>query len=237
MLAGIHIVTIMMKMGCGNQGKELTFGIEERLVIMKLWTWQNPDLLIYDEGTKYDSLKCSTYLNDKYIAASERRRFLEVYKKLWSILEGDQLLWCYTEESEAVSGEALGYRDKKLWELDVPEEQIHMICPIAWNWLVSSQPCTVLQFDSLWYTLIKMVKHISRDEFTNMFQSFWSSKEAGQLWDVLFLADSTACLKGCPTAIVMFPVKKELVVRTHAAGKEDWCNGIGGGINEGQSAK
>ncbi len=196
---------------------------------MQLWTWQNPELLIYDEVTKYDSLKYSSYLNDKYIAASERHRFLEVYKKLWSILEGDQLLWCYTEENEAVSGSASKNRDKKLWELDVPEEQIHMICPIAWNWLLYDLPCTMMQFDSLWYALRKMVKHISRDEFTQRFQSFWSSKEAGQLWDVLFLADSTACMTGCPMAIVMFPVKKEWVVRTRVAGKEDWRNGIGGG--------
>lgn len=174
---------------------------------MRLWTWQNPKLSLFDPNVKVNSLKYSSYLNDPCITESERQRFKEVYRKVWKLLGTDQILWCFTTEEDAkgqASILAFQKRGKVLWELDVPKDLIKAhYCSVAWHWILYGTPCTLPE-------KFRRLPYPEKKQFNQSFNDYWKGKTEEQVWDVLFLDRVT---EGCSDVLIRHPIEESWVIK------------------------
>ncbi|MDD5326460.1 MAG: hypothetical protein PHY02_01445 [Phycisphaerae bacterium] len=150
------------------------------------------------------------------MAKIDRERFIKPYKEIWKRLgkkenEKIKILWCYTDEKYAKEQKSsFDYKNKVLWKLDVPEENIRYICSIAWNWILFGRSgCTYpSRFEHFYRALYNASNNPSlKYEFYEAFDSGWQMvKEKGTLWDTLFFPNGL--VEECTTAIVIHPVEQ-----------------------------
>ena len=176
---------------------------------MRLWTWQNPNVL--PTKGKYDSLKYSDYINNR--PKSERERFITAYREVWKRLgktgEKITILWCYTDENEAKNPRILSNQNKILWEIDVPEEHIQYICNVAWHWILYGNGCVPpTKFEHFYRVLTNGPFH--RNQFNKDFNAEWRMMPEDALWDILFLDN---LVEACSDAIVEHPIKKDWLIK------------------------
>ena len=173
---------------------------------MNLWTWQRKGLRIDDPKVIINSRKYSYYLNDRHCDSSELNRRKKAYQYLWEILETDQILWCFTEETEALNASKNPWcKDCDLWKLDVPEKNMKFFCEIAWHWILSGRECAPPEkFRLNWKRLeTKHRKDKTREFSQEKFDNYWRSKSEEELWSKLFLPHF---IEECAGAIIFPPL-------------------------------
>ena len=178
--------------------------IDERQY-MRLWTWQRRVFDITDGTVPVDSLKYSEYLK------SEFRR--KTFEQLWKVLGTCQILWCFTDETEAIDyGRGLK-GDYDLWELKVEETQPHWkVCSMAWNWILSQyQTKPPSRFE--WLISI-FEKHISgyNNTFDTDFNLAWKMKPLEDRWKELFFKE-TEVMPECTDVVLPHPVDQVCKVK------------------------
>jgi hypothetical protein len=175
---------------------------------MRLWTWQSK---------RVESIQHSSFLRElKKLDPQEAGRHEEAYRKIFQLVDTNQLIWCYKDYSEAVYGSIEGWekQDCILWELDVPEEEIRWYCPVAWERLRTG---TLKMCGCIWdihQSLTLTIRHQKRaDTFLSHFNSYWNGKTENELLDSMFLqrpllhsSSSCSTIFKCPEAIVIHPV-------------------------------
>jgi hypothetical protein len=176
---------------------------------MRLWTWQRTGVFPYGRE-KLDSLKYSYYLNDSDVDASVRLRRATAYKKLWGLLSTDQVMWCFTNEKEAVEAAGREWcKDCVLWEFDVPLEEVKLVCTVGWDLLVQggcSTPSELVEcFRQLQGFYQKNGKPYFRDLFDKDFCAYWRGRSESELWEALFVSRDCG---GCAQPLAFHPVDK-----------------------------
>jgi hypothetical protein len=91
---------------------------------MRLWTWQGKDILL-TEG-RLDYKQSEWYQNDV-----DFPNIKSAYKRLFKILDTDQIHWCYADAEEAGEAAKL-WKNRKKWEIEVPESDVRVVCASVW---------------------------------------------------------------------------------------------------------
>ncbi len=183
---------------------------------MHLWTWQSRDFSLANSDKKVDSIQYSHFLHEeKKIDPREANQHEKAYQQVFSLVDSNQLIWCYKDYEEATSAPNEWEKyNRVLWELDVPEEKIHWYCPVAWEKLRSGK---VEKCGCVWgiHYFLRTCDEGEAKMFEIQFNSYWEAKTNGELLNSIILRRSSLNLKArlgdpviseCPEPIVIHPI-------------------------------